>query len=55
MAAQDYYNRDAAKELMDRLAAGPLVAQGPTGSLLVDEAGTADVPAAFWNIAEPPA
>lgn len=55
MAAQDYYNRDAAKELMDRLAAGPLVAQGPTGSLLVDEAGTADVPAVFWNIAEPQA
>lgn len=53
MAARDYYNRDAGKELVDRLAAGPLVMQGPMGSLLIDEAGAADVPSAFWNIAEP--
>lgn len=53
MSARDYYNRDAAKELIYRLAAGVLVAQGPMGSLLMDEAGAADVPSAFWNIAEP--
>lgn len=53
MAARDYYNRDAGEELVGRLAAGPLVMQGPMGSLLIDEAGTADVPSAFWNIAEP--
>lgn len=53
MTTQDYYNRDAARELLDSLAVGPLVVQGPMGSLLIDEAGTADVPSAFWNIAEP--
>lgn len=53
MAAQDYYNRVAGEELIDRIAKGPLVVQGPMGSLLIEEAGTSDVPAAFWNVAEP--
>ena len=30
-----------------------LLAQGPTGTVLMSESGAADVPPAFWNLAEP--
>lgn len=48
-----YYNRVGAQELRARLATEMLLAQGPMGSVLMSEVGAADVPAAFWNLAEP--
>ena len=48
-----YYNRFGAKEFMQRLERGVLLAQGPMGTALMSEYGAADVPAAFWNVAEP--
>lgn len=48
------YNREGACALMERLRAGEtLLVQGAMGTELALEAGAADVPAAFWNIAEP--
>lgn len=51
----DYYNRSGADELMRRLGSETLLMQGPMGSMLLSEAGAADVPPAFWNLAEPQA
>lgn len=48
-----YYNRAGADELRARLASETLLAQGPTGTVLMSELGAADVPPAFWNLAEP--
>lgn len=48
-----YYNRTGAQELRERLASEVLLAQGPMGTVLMGESGAADVPAAFWNLAEP--
>ncbi|WP_204214505.1 homocysteine S-methyltransferase family protein [Collinsella sp. An2] len=48
-----YYNRSGAAELMDRLAHEVLLMQGPMGSVLMSGEGARDVPAAFWNLAEP--
>lgn len=48
-----YYNRVGAQELMRRLGDETLLAQGPMGSVLMDEFGAADIPPAFWNLAEP--
>ncbi len=50
------YNRAGASELMGRLASGDtLLVQGAMGSALMSQPGAADVPPAFWNIAEPQA
>ena len=38
---------------MRRLASETLLAQGPMGSVLLSECGAADIPPAFWNLAEP--
>ena len=48
-----YYNRFGGEELMRRLASETLLAQGPMGSVLLSEYGAADIPPAFWNLAEP--
>ena len=48
-----YYNRTGAVEFMARLEREPLLMQGPMGSVLMADAGARDVPAAFWNLAEP--
>lgn len=48
-----YYNRVGAQELMRRLEDETLLAQGPMGSALMNEFGAADIPPAFWNLAEP--
>ena len=48
-----YYNRFGGEELMRRLASETLLAQGPMGSVLLSECGAADIPPAFWNLAEP--
>lgn len=48
-----YYNRTGAVELMRRLREETLLAQGPMGSVLMSQVGAADIPAAFWNLAEP--
>lgn len=48
-----YYNRAGAAEFMARLEREPLLMQGPMGSVLMADAGARDVPAAFWNLAEP--
>ena len=48
-----YYNRTGAAEFMARLEREPLLMQGPMGSVLMADAGARDVPAAFWNLAEP--
>ena len=48
-----YYNRTGAAEFMARLEREPLLVQGPMGSVLMAAAGARDVPAAFWNLAEP--
>lgn len=48
-----YYNRVGAQELMSRLTEETLLAQGPMGSVLMGEFGAADIPPAFWNLAEP--
>lgn len=47
------YDRVGAESLRAALGARTLLAQGPTGSALIAEAGVADIPATFWNIAEP--
>lgn len=47
------YDRVGAESLRAALASRTLLAQGPTGSALITEAGVADIPAALWNIAEP--
>ena len=47
-----YYNRPGAATFLERIQSGPLVMQGPTGSVLMSQGGAADVPAAFWNVAE---
>lgn len=48
-----YYNRAGAEEFMRRLSSEVLLAQGPMGSALMSETFAADVPPAFWNLAEP--
>lgn len=48
-----YYNRAGAEELLRRLSSETMLAQGPMGSVLMSEELAADVPAAFWNAAEP--
>lgn len=47
------YDREAAERLRHRLAEGVLLAQGPMGSVLQGEPGSADIPSALWNVAEP--
>lgn len=51
--SSDRYNRPGAEALRDGISSGPLVVQGPVGSLLMGELDGADIPAALWNIAEP--
>lgn len=53
MIDTSYYNRVGAEELMRRLKQETLLAQGPMGSVLLEEFGAGDVPPAFWNLAEP--
>ena len=48
-----YYNRFGAEELTRRLSSETLLAQGPMGSVLLSEYDAADIPPAFWNLAEP--
>ena len=48
-----YYNRAGAEELLRRLSSETMLVQGPMGSVLMSEELAADVPAAFWNAAEP--
>ncbi len=48
-----YYNRAGASELLQRLEDETLLVQGPMGSVLLSEPGAADIPPAFWNLAEP--
>ena len=48
-----YYNRFGAEELARRLSSETLLAQGPMGSVLLSEYDAADIPPAFWNLAEP--
>lgn len=48
-----YYNRFGAEELTRRLSSEILLAQGPMGSVLLSEYDAADIPPAFWNLAEP--
>lgn len=48
-----YYNRFGGEELMRRLSDETLLAQGPMGSVLLSECDAADIPPAFWNLAEP--
>ena len=48
-----YYNRAGAEELLRRLSSETMLTQGPMGSVLMSEELAADVPAAFWNAAEP--
>ena len=48
-----YYNRFGAEELTRRLSSETLLAQGPMGSVLMSEYDAADIPPAFWNLAEP--
>ncbi len=50
-----YYNRVGARELTERMTSEVLLAQGPTGSVLMSQPGAADIPPAFWNLAEPQA
>lgn len=52
MTVGEYYDREGAERLLRGLREGVLLAQGPMGSALM-EIGGADVPAAFWNVAEP--
>lgn len=51
--AGDSYNREGARKLLEGLAAGPLLAQGPMGSLFLSEPAAEGVPAAAWNLSEP--
>lgn len=51
--AFDSYNRDGARKLLEGLKAGPLLAQGPMGSLFMSEPAAEGVPAAAWNLSEP--
>ena len=48
-----YYNRFGAEELIRRLSDETLLAQGPMGTVLMGEFDAADIPPAFWNLAEP--
>lgn len=48
-----YYNHAGAEELLRRLSSETMLAQGPMGSVLMSEELAADIPAAFWNAAEP--
>ena len=48
-----YYQRSGASELMERLTCEALLAQGPMGSMLMQGEDAANIPAAFWNLAEP--
>lgn len=48
-----YFNYVGAAALMDRLAEETLLMQGPSGSMLMQDADAARVPSAFWNVAEP--
>lgn len=52
-AGTEYYNRTGAEEFRAALAAGPLLMQGPMGSMLMGEPHGLDIPAACWNIDEP--
>ncbi len=48
-----YYNRSGAAELVERLGNEVLLAQGPVGSVLMSQLEAAEIPPAFWNLAEP--
>ena len=48
-----YYNRPGGEELMRRMSSETLLTQGPMGSVLMSEYDAADIPPAFWNLAEP--
>ena len=50
---RECYDRIAAEALRERLRSDVLLAQGPMGSLLQSECAAADIPPAFWNVAEP--
>lgn len=47
-----YYNRIGAEEFAARLSNGAILAQGPVGSVLLSQPDGADIPPAFWNLAE---
>ena len=48
-----YYNRPGGEELMRRMSSETLLTQGPMGSMLMSEYDAADIPPAFWSLAEP--
>lgn len=49
----EYYNRAGAEDFLERLRSYVLLAQGPMGSVLQSELFAADIPPAYWNLAEP--
>ncbi|MDY2778118.1 MAG: homocysteine S-methyltransferase family protein [Collinsella sp.] len=51
--APDDYDWVGAGLLRSGLSSGTLLAQGPMGSVLASEVDSGDIPAAFWNMAEP--
>lgn len=51
--ATDTYDRVGAERLLGLLSSGTLLAQGPMGSMLMSEFCAQDIPAAYWNVAEP--
>ena len=51
--ATDSYDRVGAERLLGLLSTGVLLMQGPMGSMLSSELGAQDIPAAYWNVAEP--
>lgn len=51
--ATDIYDRVGAERLLGLLSSGVLLAQGPVGSMLMSELCARDIPAAYWNVAEP--
>lgn len=51
-ADTESYDRPSAEWLLEHLERGSLLAQGPMGSQLQSQVGAADIPPAYWNIAE---
>lgn len=49
----DSYDRAGADRLLGLLSTGAVLMQGPVGTMLASELGAQDVPAAYWNVAEP--
>ena len=47
------YDRVGAERLLGLLSTGALLCQGPMGSILMGELDAQDIPAAYWNLAEP--